>query len=57
MEERPVPQTAVTGEATSKTQPFPMKPPPLAKNTFGLEDMYDRSPEHARFCISPSRLR
>ena len=50
MEERPVPQTSVPGEATSKTQPFPVKPPPLAKNTFLLEDMYDRSPEHARFC-------
>ncbi|MGO4884095.1 MAG: PQQ-binding-like beta-propeller repeat protein [Bryobacteraceae bacterium] len=50
MEERPVPQTPVPGEMTSKTQPFPVKPPPLAKNTFGLEDMYDRSPEHARFC-------
>ena len=35
---------------TSKTQPFPLKPPPLAKNTFRMEDMYDRSPEHARFC-------
>ncbi len=50
MEERPVPQTAVPGEVTSPTQPFPVKPPPLAKNTFRLEDMYDRSPEQARFC-------
>jgi glucose dehydrogenase len=50
MEERPVPQTAVPGEVTAKTQPFPVKPPPLARNTFRLEDMYDRSPEHARFC-------
>ena len=50
MEERPVPQTAVPGEVTAKTQPFPLKPPPLAKNTFRLEEMYDRSPEHARFC-------
>jgi quinoprotein glucose dehydrogenase len=50
MEERPVPQTSVPEEVTSKTQPFPLKPPPLAKNTFRLEDMYDRSPEHARFC-------
>ncbi len=31
MEERPVPQTAVPGEVTAKTQPFPVKPPPLAK--------------------------
>jgi glucose dehydrogenase len=50
MEERPVPQTAVPGEVTSKTQPFPVKPPPLGKNTFQLDEMYDRSPEHARFC-------
>jgi glucose dehydrogenase len=40
----------VPGEVTAKTQPFPVKPPPLARNTFGLEDMYDRSPEQARFC-------
>jgi len=50
MEERPVPQTVVPGEVTSKTQPFPLKPPPLAKNTFRLDEMYNRSPEHARFC-------
>jgi quinoprotein glucose dehydrogenase len=50
MEERPVPQTVIPGEATAKTQPFPVKPPPLAKNTFRMEEMYDRSPEHARFC-------
>jgi quinoprotein glucose dehydrogenase len=50
MEERPVPQTAVPGEVTAKTQPFPVKPPPLAKNTFRLDEMYNRSPEHARFC-------
>jgi glucose dehydrogenase len=40
----------VPGEVTSKTQPFPVKPPPLARNTFRPEDMYNRSPEHARFC-------
>lgn len=50
MEERPVPQTAAPGEVTAKTQPFPLKPPPLAKNTFRLDELYDRSPEHARFC-------
>jgi quinoprotein glucose dehydrogenase len=50
MEERPVPQTAVPGEVTAKTQPFPVKPPPLAKNTFRMDEMYDRSPDHARFC-------
>ena len=50
MEERPVPASIVPGEVASKTQPFPLKPPALAKNTFRMEDMYDRSPEHARFC-------
>ncbi len=50
MEERPVPQSAIPGEVTSKTQPFPVKPPPLGKNTFRMEEMYDRSPEHAAFC-------
>jgi quinoprotein glucose dehydrogenase len=50
MEERPVPQTEVPGEVTAKTQPFPVLPPPLAKNTFRPEEMYNRSPEHARFC-------
>jgi glucose dehydrogenase len=50
MEERPVPQSSIPGEVTAKTQPFPLKPAPLAKNTFLMEDMYDRSPEQARFC-------
>jgi quinoprotein glucose dehydrogenase len=52
MEERPVPQSKVPGEVTSKTQPFPLKPPPLAKNTFAMSDMYNRSPEHAQFCTN-----
>lgn len=50
MEEREVPQTTIPGEVTAKTQPFPVKPPPLGKNTFRLEEMYNRSPDHARFC-------
>lgn len=50
IEERPVPQTTLPGEVTSKTQPFPVKPPPLSRNTFRPEDMYNRSPEHAKFC-------
>jgi quinoprotein glucose dehydrogenase len=50
IEERPVPQTTIPGEVTAKTQPFPAKPPPLAKNTFQLDEIYDRSREHAQFC-------
>ena len=51
MEERPVPQSAVPGEATSPTQPFPIKPAPLARNTFDPEkDFYSLTPEHAAYC-------
>jgi glucose dehydrogenase len=50
VEERLVPQSTVPGEVTAKTQPFPVKPPPLGKNTFQLSELYDRSPDHARFC-------
>lgn len=50
MEERPVPQTPIPGEKTSKTQPFPIKPPPLAKASFSAEDLYNLTPDHARFC-------
>jgi glucose dehydrogenase len=50
MEERAVPQSVVPGEQTSPTQPFPVKPPPLAKMTFRPEDIYSKTPEHASFC-------
>lgn len=50
MEERPVPQTDVPGEKTSPTQPFPTKPPPVARTTFREEEMYNLTPEHAIFC-------
>ena len=51
MEERPVPQTNVPGEWTSKTQPFPIKPVPLARLTFDpAKDMYALTPEHAAWC-------
>jgi quinoprotein glucose dehydrogenase len=50
VEEREVPQTTIPGEVTSKTQPFPVKPPPIGKNTFTMDEMYDLSPDHARFC-------
>jgi len=50
MEERPVPQSKVPGEAAWPTQPFPVKPPPLAKNTFIKDDLYNLTPEHAAFC-------
>lgn len=51
MEERPVPQSNVPGEASWPTQPFPLKPAPLAKTTFDPEkDFYSLTPEHATYC-------
>jgi glucose dehydrogenase len=51
MEELPVPQTVVPGEFTAKTQPFPIKPPPLARLKFDpSKDFYTLTPEHAAFC-------
>lgn len=50
IEERPVPQSAIPGEATSPTQPFPLKPPPVSRNTFREDEIYSLTPEHAAFC-------
>jgi glucose dehydrogenase len=51
MEDLPVPQTVVPGEFTAKTQPFPIKPPPLARLKFDpAKDFYTLTPEHAAFC-------
>ena len=53
VEERPVPQGDVPGEWYSPTQPFPLKPPPLARVSFKKEDIVtaeDTTPEHAKAC-------
>jgi glucose dehydrogenase len=51
MEERPVPKSNVPGEASSPTQPFPLKPAPLARVNFDpTKDFYNLTREHAVFC-------
>ena len=51
IEEMPVPQSDVPGEASWPTQPFPVKPPPLSRTTFDpAKDMYALTPEHAAYC-------
>lgn len=40
VEERPVPTDGVTGDVLSKTQPFPVKPPPLMKTRLTPEDAW-----------------
>lgn len=50
MEERPVPQTTVAGEWTAKTQPFPLKPPPLARNSMKKSELATVTPELEAYC-------
>ena len=47
VEERPVPQSDVPGEASAATQPIPVRPPPLHSKEVAL---WDFSPEHLAFC-------
>ena len=51
MEERPVPQTTLRGEWTSATQPFPIKPPPLARNSLKKEELAKVTPELEAYCL------
>jgi quinoprotein glucose dehydrogenase len=50
VEERPVPQSDVPGEQTSPTQPFPAKPPALARTSMRPDEIFTGEPEHEKFC-------
>jgi quinoprotein glucose dehydrogenase len=51
IEERPVPQSTVPGEKTSPTQPFTVKPPPLARISLKKSELPTTiSPEHTAYC-------
>jgi len=50
VEERPVPQSDVPGEASWSTQPFPLKPPPLARLGMRPDEVFTGEPEHEKFC-------
>jgi glucose dehydrogenase len=51
IEERPVPASAVPGEAAWPTQPFPTKPPPLARIAPLTRDELSKvTPEAWRYC-------
>jgi quinoprotein glucose dehydrogenase len=45
IEERPVPQSTIPGEQTSRTQPFPTKPPAFDRQGFTDADVIDYTPE------------
>ena len=50
VEERPVPQSTIPGEHTSPTQPFPIKPPALARLGVSRADISTITPEAQRYC-------
>lgn len=51
MEERPVPQTTAKGEWTSPTQPFPLKPEPLARMSLKKAELAKVTPELEAYCL------
>jgi len=51
VEERKVPvDDALPGDQPWPTQPIPLKPPPLARNSFKREDLVTLTPELNKFC-------
>ena len=50
VEERPVPPSEVPLERAAKTQPFPLKPPPLSRMTMTAADIATVTPELEAAC-------
>lgn len=52
VEERPVPPSDTPGEAASPTQPFPLKPPPMARLSLSRDEVANLSPESHEYCLN-----
>jgi glucose dehydrogenase len=50
VEERPVPASKIPGEASWPTEPFPLKPPPLGRNSFSPDEIATVTPEQKKIC-------
>lgn len=50
VEERAVPPSDVPGEMASPTQPFPVRPAPLARMSMRPDEVSTVTPEHEAFC-------
>jgi len=55
IEERPVPVTTVPGEQSWPTQPFPVKPLPLCRQSFDESMITDISPEAHDFALKAAK--
>ena len=54
VEERAVPQSVLDGEKTHPTQPFPVKPPPVARISMTRGELTDVTPESQAECAELS---
>jgi quinoprotein glucose dehydrogenase len=52
VEERPVPKSAIPGEWTSPTQPYPVLPPPFARQQMGAADVTNVTAESRAECLA-----
>ena len=52
VEERPVPASEVPEEKTAPTQPFPIKPAPLGRQTFSMDEIATVTPELQEYCTN-----
>jgi quinoprotein glucose dehydrogenase len=50
VEERAVPQSDVPGEQSWPTQPFPLRPPPLARLGMKPDEVFTGEADHEKFC-------
>jgi quinoprotein glucose dehydrogenase len=51
VEERPIPKSDIPGEETSPTQPYPLKPPPLARQSMTAAELISVTPESHTECL------
>jgi len=51
VEERPVPQSEIPGEKSWPTQPHPLKPPPIARQSMTRADVTNVTPESRAECL------
>jgi quinoprotein glucose dehydrogenase len=52
VEERPVPASAIPGEEAHKTQPYPVKPPPVARQSMRADELTEVTPESRAECLA-----
>ena len=55
VEERPVPPSDMPGEESWPTQPFPVKPPPVARQSMTRDELTDVTPECRKECLEMTK--